>query len=248
MLEKQPVHRRRHGVVLRQPVGRLRTTCSARPAWTTRHGRTRAYLSFLAGGLADAARLERYAAEAPRIVEYFDRLGVALQEVAGLPDHYYPIAPGARPHGRTLEVQPFPRADLGDWADRLEDTPYMPRGVTWSEVLGWGGFGNQHQWDPAQLAARRDRFSAGQGLAAALLRVALAHGVEVRTDAPVTRLVVEGGRVAGVAVARRRRGAGPARAARRAAGLRRLRGQPDADGGAGRLWRCAQPLPARRDR
>jgi 3-oxosteroid 1-dehydrogenase len=162
---------------------------------------TRAYLTFLAGGLADPARLERYAAEAPRIVEYFDGLGVALQEVAGLPDHYYPIAPGAKPHGRTLEVQPFPRTDLGDWADRLEDTPYMPRGVAWSEVLSWGGFGNAHQWDPAQLAARRDRFSAGQGLAAALLRVALAHGVEVRTDTPVTRLVVEDGRVAGVAVA-----------------------------------------------
>ena len=57
---------------------------------------TRAYLTFLAGGLADAARLERYAAEAPRIVEYFDRLGVALQEVAGLPDHISdcPRAPG----------------------------------------------------------------------------------------------------------------------------------------------------------
>ena len=77
----------------------------------------------------------------------------------------------------------------------------MPRGVTWSEVLSWGAFGDQHQWDPAQLAARRDRFSHGQGLAAALLRVALAHGVEVRTDAPVTRLVVESGRVTGVAVA-----------------------------------------------
>jgi 3-oxosteroid 1-dehydrogenase len=162
---------------------------------------TRAYLTFLAGGLADPARLERYAAESSRVIESFDRLGVALQEVAGLPDHYYPIAPGARPHGRTLEVQPFPRAALGDWADRLEDTPYMPPGVTWSEVLSWGGFGNAHQWDPAQLAARRDRFSAGQGLAAALLRVALARGAEVRTATPVLRLVVADGRVAGVAVA-----------------------------------------------
>jgi 3-oxosteroid 1-dehydrogenase len=69
-------------------------------------------------------------------------------------------------------------------------------------VLSWGGFGNMHQWDRGQVAARRDRFSAGQGLAAALLRVGLARGVEVRTAAPVARLVAADGRIVGVAVER----------------------------------------------
>jgi 3-oxosteroid 1-dehydrogenase len=161
---------------------------------------TLAYLRFLGGGLVDEGRLETFATHAPRVIEYFAGLGVAFQEVGGLPDHYYPVAPGARPRGRTIEVQPLPRDDLGPFATQLEETPHMPEGVTWTEVLAWGGFGNRHQWDPAALEARQRFFSAGQGLAAWLLKVGLARGVEVRASTPVQRLLVEHGRVVGVSV------------------------------------------------
>jgi 3-oxosteroid 1-dehydrogenase len=162
---------------------------------------TLAYLRYLAGGLADEGRLLRFATEAPRVIEHFAGLGVQFQEVGGLPDHYYPIAPGSRPHGRTLEVQPLTRDTLGAWAERLEASPHMPEGLTWTEVVAWGGFGNRYEWDPAMLADRQRRyFAAGQGLVAWLLRTALVQGVEVRAGTPVRRLMVEDGRVVGVAV------------------------------------------------
>jgi 3-oxosteroid 1-dehydrogenase len=169
---------------------------------------TLAYLRFLAGGLADEERLTRFATVAPAVIEYLHRRGVPFQIVAGLPDHYYPAAPGARPRGRTIEVQPLPREELGPLAAHVEATPHMPEGVTWSDVLGWGGFGNRYQWDAAGLEARRRYFSAGQGLVAWLLKVALASGVEVRRGAAASRLLVEDGRVAGVEVD----GEGPLRA------------------------------------
>ncbi len=161
---------------------------------------TLAYLRFLAGGLADDARLVRFATAAPTVIEHLHELGVEFQVVAGLPDHYYPTAPGARPGGRTIEVQPLPREALGPLAAHLEATPHMPEGVNWTEVLAWGGFGNRHQWDPAALEARRRYFSAGQGLVAWLLRACVARGVEIRRATPADRLLVEGGRVVGIAV------------------------------------------------
>jgi 3-oxosteroid 1-dehydrogenase len=161
---------------------------------------TLAYLRFLGGGLVDERRLETFATDAARVIEHVAGLGVAFQEVAGLPDHYYPIAPGARPRGRTIEVQPLSHDALGPFATRIEETPHMPEGVTWTEVLAWGGFGNRHQWDPAALAARQRFFSAGQGLVAWLLKIGLARGVEVRESTAAQRLLIEDGRVAGVVV------------------------------------------------
>jgi 3-oxosteroid 1-dehydrogenase len=76
----------------------------------------------------------------------------------------------------------------------------MPEGVTWSEVLAWGGFGNRHAWDAGELEARRAYFSAGQGLVAWLLAVCVAKGVEIRRSAAVDHLLVDDGRVVGVEV------------------------------------------------
>lgn len=125
---------------------------------------TRDYLQFLTGGAAVPANLDAYVAHAPRVVRALDRLGVRFRIIPGVPDHYYPSAPGSKSEGRTLEPAPLPRSDLGPWAGAIEETPYLPPGVSWSDAVAWGGPGNLRNWDATTLEGRRKRgiLAAGQ--------------------------------------------------------------------------------------
>ena len=172
-----------------------------------------AYLRFLSGGFAEEEKMQLYVKEAAATIEAFAQLGIPFRIIEGLPDHYFPGADGSLGPGRTLEVAPLPKKALPDSAPALLASPYMPGGVSWSEAIKWGGLGNRYSWASENLEQAESVYAAGQGLAAWLLLKCLEKGVTILTQAPATRLMVEEGRVASVAV-RGRDGAQALRAKR----------------------------------
>jgi len=160
----------------------------------------RDYLNFLSGGFADEEMLQTYLGETPVTIAALRDLGVQLRIIRSLPDHNFPFAPGSQGPGRSVEVVPIARDQMPSDAPPLQDTPYIPPGVSWSDAIAWGGFGNQFRWDPDKLEAATRYYAAGQGLVAWLLKRCLESGVDVRTSQKASRLVVEKGRVTGIVV------------------------------------------------
>ena len=162
-----------------------------------------AYARYVAGGVELAEHLEVHVRTAPRVVERFERLGVRFRLALGLPDIFYPVAPGSCPDGRRMiEVEPIERAELGPWGSKIRVGHYIAQGVSWGDAARWGGFANKRNWDKDELE-RRERvglLAAGQGLIGRLLAAYLRHGGIIELDAPATSLVVENGRVRGVRV------------------------------------------------
>lgn len=160
----------------------------------------RAYLNFLAAGSALPDNLNTYIDKGPAILKACEDLGLEFRLIKGLPDHYYPAAPGSKAEGRSLEAVPIPKARLGPWAESLQQGPYAPPGMTWSDAVAWGGFGNRRGWDADVLAqrARDGVLGAGQGLVAQFLAALVALDVPIFAGFTARELVVRDGRVVGV--------------------------------------------------
>ncbi|HVA26327.1 MAG TPA: FAD-dependent oxidoreductase [Chloroflexota bacterium] len=160
--------------------------------------RTETYLRWLSGGFADEQRLLRLCRGAGPTLAYFAQHGIRFRLIRNLPDHYYPAAPGSVREGRDVEVLPIARSETGLPEENVEQAPYLPPGVSWTDAIAWGGTGRQHSWPAAEVAARAHLYAAGQGLVAWLLRRCRESGVELALGAGLSRLLVEDGRVAGV--------------------------------------------------
>jgi 3-oxosteroid 1-dehydrogenase len=160
-----------------------------------------AYARFVAGGTALPQHVETYVREGARALARFQSLGARFQLTIGLPEIFYPHAPGSKPDGRRLvEAAPIARTELGAWSDKLRPTTYCPPGVSWGDAVRWGGFANERNWDQAELASRVERglLAAGQGLIAQFLAGYLRHGGTIRLGAGAESLIVDNGRVTGV--------------------------------------------------
>ena len=161
---------------------------------------TRTYLQFLAGGSAIDANLDAYVDNGPRVLREYERMGARFRIIAGLPDHYYPDAPGTKPAGRSLEAVPLQRKQLGRWADALQQGPYTPPGMTWTDAVAWGGFANRRGWDHAELERRAADgwLGAGQALVAQLISGLVRREVPILAGFHARELIVSNGRVAGL--------------------------------------------------
>lgn len=175
----------------------------------------RTYLAHEAGAHFDAARVDAFLENGPRMVEFFER-ETALRFVAvpEFPD-YHPDAPGARAGGRSILAAPFDAGELGPEARRLR--PPL-REITFvgmmfnasQEVAHFFNFTRsaasalyvarrllQHAREML-LHGRAQRLTNGNALAARLARSAFDAGVRIVTEAPVRRLLLEEGAVRGV--------------------------------------------------
>ncbi|MBK8463527.1 MAG: FAD-binding protein [Nigerium sp.] len=139
-----------------------------------------------------------------------ERHGVRFARAKDYPD-YYPERPGGK-IGRALEVEPFDVRALGEWweTSRGQDGVPLPAKTDdfWLLARAWstpGGLQRGAQvvgrtvWS---LARRRREVGMGAALTASLLQVALGLGVRLWLSAPVEELIVEDGRVVGVATTR----------------------------------------------
>lgn len=163
---------------------------------------TRAYLDYLGGGRNDPSITATFVEQAPRALRFFEGLGIPFYAPDTVPDHYYPLGTGSKPWGRSLYLRPFPAQSLGDWQSKLEFTPYGHGRVTVEEMASWGGRAGYRNWDHAVLAERetQDIRTGGAAVAGYFFKTALDHGVAVRTETEVTRLILEDDLVVGVEV------------------------------------------------
>ncbi len=157
-----------------------------------------AYFYALDHGDLKAETLTAFIDNGPEALAFLDRQGaIKLSCLAGYPD-YYLDRPGARPDGgRALDHDLFSFHELGNWASRIyagdELKPMMLR----ETPLG-GGTGVVPPEEMQRRIANDER-GFGQAMVGRLLKACLDRGIEPLFDVATERLVIEDGRVAGIA-------------------------------------------------
>lgn len=177
-------------------------------------------LQVLDGGTAPGTSPEKrqaFLTHATRAIEFLLEQGVKLRRGPAFWPDYYDELPGGCKTTRTVVAEPFNLKELGAWRDKLRPG-FAPFNVLLGEGMEAGHLRTNRQAKKllGKIALRtiRDKLlgrsytTAGAALQGRMLKAALAAGVEVRTDSPVSRVLIEGGRAVGVEVAGRRIGAG----------------------------------------
>ncbi len=169
------------------------------------------YLDTLVGDREDTpgatrARRHAYLREAPRMVDFLMGQGIKLRRVAYWPD-YYDELPGGSAPGRTVVAELFDLNQLGPWKAKLrpgflmmpatlEEAMLMPR-------IRFMGRARRVMFKVALRViagsvTRKRLVAAGMALQGWMLQASLRAGVDIRTDAPVSELIVENQEVKGV--------------------------------------------------
>jgi 3-oxosteroid 1-dehydrogenase len=137
----------------------------------------------------------------PAALAYVEKeAGVRWIPVEGLPDYYYPKAPGSAT-GRYLSVDLFEGASLGEWQSRTWGTPHLPQGILHREMYAFGGLAKVTEWDYEFIADRitKDIRTFGPGMMGYFIKAALVdRSIPGHLETPVRELLVEDGRVIGV--------------------------------------------------
>jgi len=175
----------------------------------------RRYLRHEAASHYDAARIDAFLDNGPRMVRFFEsETAVRFAAVPEFPD-YHPDVPGGKAGGRSIVAAPYDAGELGREAKRLR--PPL-REITFvgmmfnasQEVAHF--FNVTRSLSSAAYVVRRllqhslemlrhgraQRLTNGNALIARLARSAFDAGTEIRTEAPVARLLISDGRVCGV--------------------------------------------------
>lgn len=145
----------------------------------------------------DEERSREWLSTAAEAAEYFERTGViAWDVVPDYPDYYYPHADGSVPTGRYLTSSPYDGHQLGEDFDRMFVSPHFPVGVTYDEMLSWGGMSSKTAWDTELVAQRRQErvLTFGTGIAAPFFKAVLDRGVPVLTEHRAVGIEREGDR------------------------------------------------------
>lgn len=173
------------------------------------------YLDSVAGDGSDAPGTSRerrraYLTEAPKMLEFLIQQGIELTRVKFWPD-YYDDRPGGSKEGRTVIAKLFNVKELGEWRDKLR--PGML--ATMGDPAAYVDEGMMIRTMKVSSAGKRallkvglrtvfsrliGRYyvSAGAALQGRMLKAALAAGVDIRINTPVSELIVEDGVVKGV--------------------------------------------------
>lgn len=155
-----------------------------------------AYLDALSHGMILPELQAAFVDTVDELTEWLETKTPAhFQLVAGFPD-YHPEHPGGKPGGgRSIEPRLFSFAEIPEWVDRIVGTP---RRMNVGDTPIGGGTGVMA---PDVLADREDRLVEGLGraLVGSLLAGLLQQDVEPVTGARAEHLIVEDGRVVGVA-------------------------------------------------
>ena len=171
------------------------------------------YLDSVSGNQSDAPGASRerrrmYLTEAPAMVGFLGSQGVKLTRVQEWPD-YYDERPGGSAAGRTVVAELFNANELGSWKDKLRPSFIRaPVPASLEEMMELPGL--KRSWRVKALLMKlvlrgavakltgKEWIAGGAALQGRMLQAALRTGVDIRTDSPVSELIVEGGAVKGV--------------------------------------------------
>jgi 3-oxosteroid 1-dehydrogenase len=173
------------------------------------------------------ARRREFLAQAPLMVQFLQSQGIKLTRIKHWPD-YYDNLPGGSAPGRTVVAELFNVNELGSWKARLRTSTiivpvslmpgFLPQvmrslGVQFLTASLEDMFSLQNirrSWSSKMLAFRvvlrtlaakvsgKHFLAGGAALQGRMLQASLRAGVDVRTESPVSQLIVEGGAVRGV--------------------------------------------------
>lgn len=170
------------------------------------------YLDTLCGDSADTPgtsheRRLAYVNQAPRMIDFLVAQGIEMERGASFWPDYYDELPGGCKTSRTVVVKPFDKKELGPWAKKLrkgflEVPARLEEGMKLAYI----------RRDPSLKKAMRALVlrtvwtrltgkhfvTAGAALQGRMLQASLKAGVEIRTETPVSELIVEDGKVMGV--------------------------------------------------
>ncbi len=161
------------------------------------------------GPCSSPARRSAFLTSGPEMVTFLQGQGVRFERCVGYSD-YYSDEKGGLATGRSIEPVPWDGRQLGDLLPKLQ--PGLAAGVGlavktnevrtlahWNRTPRAFGTATRVMLRTWTAKARRQRLlTNGAALIGQLLELAADRGVPVWTDAPLTDLVVEGGRVVGV--------------------------------------------------
>ncbi len=173
-----------------------------------------AYLDAVVGNHNDTPgatpeRRATYIREASNMVDFLVAQGIDLERSPCWPDYYDDRAGGSAP-GRTVVAKLFDVNQLGSWKAKLRENKFQVPVVVHEAVLlplikvSW-----RARFVATKMVLRgvfakltgKHYVTAGAALQGRMLQAALRAGTDIRTDVPVSQLVIDGDRVTGVVVA-----------------------------------------------
>jgi 3-oxosteroid 1-dehydrogenase len=156
-------------------------------------------------------RRDAFIRNGPRMIDFLERNGMKFVYADGWSD-YYDDRPGGEPRGRSLVAEIFDTRELGEWESKLsrykgislpmpayEFTELFLAKRTWGgkkRALALAGRIIKGKLTGKRLAAQ------GAAIQGRMLQIALREQLPIWTDAPLTEMITESGRVTGVAVRR----------------------------------------------
>jgi 3-oxosteroid 1-dehydrogenase len=155
---------------------------------------------------ASRARRQTYVAEGPKMIDFLLGQGLKFTRVPYWPD-YNDERPGGSEPGRTVVAELFDVNELGPWKDRLRPN-FLTLFATLDEALKLPTF--KQSWAGKKVMLKvglrtvfaklrgKHYVTAGAALQGRMLHAAVKAGVEFRTQAPVSELIVKDGAVTGV--------------------------------------------------
>jgi 3-oxosteroid 1-dehydrogenase len=153
-------------------------------------------------------RRRAYLEQAPRMIQFLLAQGIKLTRVTEWPD-YYDDLPGGSVAGRTVVAELFNVNELGAWREKLRPSFIsLPLPASLEEMMELPLL--KRSWAVkflmlklvlrgavARLTGKR-WVAGGAALQGRMLQAAVGAGVELRTESPVSELIVENGAVTGV--------------------------------------------------
>jgi 3-oxosteroid 1-dehydrogenase len=168
------------------------------------------YLDALAEGETDvpgATRERRLAflQEGPKMLEFLESQGVKLRRLPSYPDYY--DAPGHSEESRTVVAELFDQNQLGELKSKLRPNFVpLPAAIDEAMQLPWMKKSKEAKKIVGKVMFRaltsklmgKSLVTGGAALQGWTTKAALKAGAQVRLNAAVKQLIVEGGRVTGV--------------------------------------------------
>lgn len=146
------------------------------------------YLNFVSGGYAKNDLQNALVDNSIIACRYYEEnAGIKWQIIKDYQDYYFGKAPGAKSHGRFLDVEPFDGSLLGELKDSLRRSPHCPWGITHDELMEIGLISDEGK---KLFSERRknDYFTMGPGLIAYLLKAVIDRKIPIRTNHHVEKL------------------------------------------------------------